>query len=99
LGNGEMALEYAYQTLSRYDVSLSRGAARLEAVSNPRLSVTEYGTPQPNLFALDTLVEGGWLKALRLEGYATGAWRCPEPCNKRSSLTRKPSRSGLLCRP
>ena len=69
LGGGEMALEYGGRTLSRYDASLSR-EAKLEAVSNPRLFANPYVTAQPKLFALDTLGEGGWLKALRLEGYA-----------------------------
>ncbi|MDQ3637991.1 MAG: helix-turn-helix domain-containing protein [Actinomycetota bacterium] len=69
LGDGQMAVEYGGQTLSRYDVSLSR-EARLEAVTNPRLFVTPYATTQPKLFALDALGEGGWLKALRLDEYA-----------------------------
>ncbi len=76
LGDGEMAVEYAGRTLSRYDVSLSRGA-KLEAVTNPRLFATPYRTAQPKLFALDALGEGGWLKALRLEGY-TARSRRPE---------------------
>jgi transposase InsO family protein len=70
LGDGEMALEYGGQTLSRYDVSLSR-EAKLRAVTNPRLFSTPYGAAQPKLFALeDALGEGGWLKALRLDEYA-----------------------------
>ena len=77
LGDGEMAVEYAGQTLSRYDVSLSR-EAKLEAVTNPRLFVTPYATTQPKLFALDALGEGGWLKALRLEEYRTPASRRPQ---------------------
>ena len=43
LGDGEMALEYGGRTLSRYDVSLSRGA-RLESVTNPRLFASPYET-------------------------------------------------------
>ena len=69
LGDGEMALEYGGRTLSRYDVSLSRGA-RLESVTNPRLFASPYETGQPKLFALSALGEGGWLKAMRLKGYA-----------------------------
>ena len=69
LGEGEMAVEYDGQTLSRYDVSLSR-EAKLEAVTNPRLFASPYAPTQPKLFALDVLGEGGWLKALRLEDYA-----------------------------
>jgi hypothetical protein len=37
-----MAVEHAGRTLSRYDVSLSRDAATLEAVTNPRLFATPY---------------------------------------------------------
>jgi transposase InsO family protein len=69
LGNGEMALEYGGRALSRYDVSLSRGD-KLEAVTNPRLFATPYETGQPKLFALSALGDGGWLKAMRLKGYA-----------------------------
>ena len=78
LGDGEMAVEYGGQTLSRYDVSLSQDAAKLKAVTNPRLFATPYRTTQPKLFALDALGEGGWLKALRLAGYAARARRRPE---------------------
>jgi hypothetical protein len=69
LGDGEMAVEYAGRTLSRYDVSLSRDA-KLDAVTNPRLFASPYETGQPKLFALSALGEGGWLKAMRLKGYA-----------------------------
>lgn len=34
--------------------------------------------PQPRLFALDILGEGGWLKAMRLGGYAPRAPRQPQ---------------------
>ena len=70
LGSDNLSIEYGGQTLSRYDVSLSSGSAKLEAVTNPRLFVTRYRTPQLKLFALeDGLGESGWLKALRLEDY------------------------------
>jgi putative transposase len=70
LGGDSLSIEYGGQTLSRYDVSLSSGSAKLEAVRNPRLFVTEYRTPQLKLFALeDGLGESGWLKVLRLEDY------------------------------
>jgi len=78
LGDGEMAVKYAGRTLSRYDVSLSRGAARLESVTNPHLFATPYRTTQPKLFALDALGEGGWLKALRVGEYAARARRRPD---------------------
>jgi len=69
LGDGEMALEYGGRTLSRYEVSLSLGA-KLESVTNPRLFASPYETGQPKLFALSALGEGGWIKAMRLKGYA-----------------------------
>ena len=81
LGDGEMALEYGGRTLSRYDVSLSRDAATVEAVTNPRLFVTQYQRrrPQPRLFELQGwLGDAGWLKALRLDGYAARTRRRPE---------------------
>ena len=79
LGNGEIALEYGGRTLSRYDVSLSRGTAKLEAVTNPRLFATPYGPGQPRLLGLqDTLGAEGWLKALRLEEYAARNPRRPD---------------------
>lgn len=77
LGDDGLAVEYAGRTLSRYDVSLSR-EARLEAVTNPRLFSTGHRTPQLKLFALDALGEGGWLKAVRLPGYAARARKRPE---------------------
>ena len=77
LASCEVAVEYAGRTLSRYDVSLSRGA-KLEAVTNPRLFATPYATTQPKLFALNALGEGGWLKALKLARYAARSRRRPE---------------------
>ncbi len=72
-----MALEYGGRTLSRYDVSLSRGD-RLETVTNPRLFDTPYAAAQPRLFGLqDLLGDAGWLKALRMEEYAARS-RPPE---------------------
>lgn len=71
LGDGEMAVEYGGQTLASYDVVLSRDATRLEGVTNPRLFATGHRTGQSRLFALqEALGDAGWLKALRLEGYA-----------------------------
>jgi hypothetical protein len=79
LGDSEMALEHGGRTLSRYDVSLSR-EAKQKTVTTPRLFSTLYGAAaQPKLFALeDALGEGGWLKALRLDGYAARNRRRPE---------------------
>ena len=80
LARCEMAVEYGGRTLSRYDVSLSR-EAKLEAVTNPRPFATQYqrSRPQPRLFELqDSLGDAGWLKALRLDGYAARTRRWPE---------------------
>jgi hypothetical protein len=81
LGDEEMAFEYAGRTLSRYDVSLSRDAAKLEAITNPRLFATPYqrSRPELRLFDLqDSLGDAGWLKALRLKGYTIRNRRRPE---------------------
>ncbi len=50
----------------------------LRSVGKPRLFETSWALPHPRLFALDALGEGGWLKALRLEGYAPRSPRRPE---------------------
>lgn len=77
LGDDGLAVEYAGQTLSRYDVSLS-GAMKLEDVANPRLFATGHRSPQLKLFALEEMLgEGGWLKAVKLEEYAARARRSP----------------------
>jgi hypothetical protein len=65
-----LRLEYRRETLSRYDVEYVRGTDRLEGVGRPRLYETPHAPPQPKLFRLDALGEAGWLKALKLEGYA-----------------------------
>lgn len=71
LGNDGLAVEYAGQTLSRYDISLTSGERKLEKVTNPRLFATRYRSPQPRLFSLqNALGEVGWLKTLRLQEYA-----------------------------
>jgi hypothetical protein len=62
-----LTLEYGGQTLSSYDVELSRETGKPKTVRSARLFGTSYVMAQLRLFALD---EGGWLKALKLEGYA-----------------------------
>ncbi len=77
LGDDGLAVEYAGQTLSLYDVSLS-GAMKLEDVANSLGFATGHRSPQPRLFALEeTLGEGGWLKAMKLEEYAVRTRRSP----------------------
>ena len=72
-----LTLEYRGQPLSRYEVEFVAGTGELRAVAHPRLFETPHATPQPKLFALDALGDGGWLKALRLEGYAPRGPRRP----------------------
>jgi len=79
LGIDGLSVEYGGQTLSRYDDSLSSAATKLKDVTNPRLFVTRYRTPQLKLFALeDVLGESGWVKALRLEEYAVRTRQRPQ---------------------
>jgi putative transposase len=78
LGDEGLVVEYAGESLSRYDVSFSRDA-ELEAVTSPRLFATRYRTPQLKLFGLEeALGEDGWLKAHRLDGYAARSRRRPD---------------------
>ncbi len=48
-------------------------------MARPKLLENSHGLyrPQWRLFALDALGEGGWLKAVRLDGYAPRAPRWP----------------------
>ena len=68
-------MEHAGEPLSAYEVAYhaaggSDGAGRLLEVSRPTLFETSHASCQPRLFGLDSLGEGGWLKAVRLEDYA-----------------------------
>ena len=62
LAADSLTVEHAGEPLSRYEVKVESGT----------------GIRQPRLFALDALGEGGWLKALRLEGYAPRSPRRPK---------------------
>jgi hypothetical protein len=62
-----LSLEYGGETLSRYDVKREPGSDRLARVARPRVFDTSHAPPQLRLFGLD---ETGWLKALKLGGYA-----------------------------
>jgi transposase len=65
-----LTLEHAGEPLSRYEVRVE-DTGELHSVGRPRLFGTSAAVvAQPRLFGLDALGEGGWLKALRLEGYA-----------------------------
>ena len=74
-----LAVEHGGETLSRYEAKVEAGTGRLRAVGRAKLFETSYRRepPQRRLFALAELGEGGWLKALRLEGYAPRAPRRP----------------------
>ena len=72
-----LTLEHAGEPLSRYAVDVEAATGKLRSVGKPRLFEAPRALRQPRLFALDSLGEGGWLKALRLEGYAHRAPRRP----------------------
>ena len=65
-----LTLEHEGEPLSRYEVKVEADTGELRSVGRPRLFETSTPNPQPRLFGLDALGETGWLKALRLEGYA-----------------------------
>lgn len=65
-----LTLEYRGQPLSRYDVAFEGGTEELRAVTRPTLFETGYVLSQGRLFTLGVLGEDGWLKALKLDGYA-----------------------------
>jgi hypothetical protein len=73
-----LTLEHAGEPLSRYAVEVEGATGKLRSVGKPRLFETPRLFPQPRLFALDALGEGGWLKAMRLAGYAPRNSRRPE---------------------
>ena len=73
-----LTVEHAGEPLSRYEVEVEAVASELRSVGKPRLFETPRALPQPRLFALDALGEGGWLKAMSLEGYAPRSPRRPE---------------------
>jgi hypothetical protein len=65
-----LTIEHAGEPLSRYEVEFADGTGKPRALSRPVLFESTTALPQPKLFGLDSLGEGGWLKALRLEDYA-----------------------------
>ncbi len=72
---GSLTVEFGGEPLSRYDVELAAGTGELRSVGRPRLFETSHALPQLRLFALD---EAGWIKALKLQGYAPRAPRRPQ---------------------
>jgi hypothetical protein len=73
-----LAFAHAGEPLSRHAVEMEAATGELRSVEMPRLFETFRTLPQPRLFASDALGEGGWLKALRLAGYAPPGPRRPE---------------------
>ena len=71
---GSLTVELGGETLSRYAVELVPRTGELRAVGRPRLSETSRTPPQLRLFGLD---EAGWIKALKLDGYAPRRPRRP----------------------
>lgn len=73
-----LTVEHAGEPLSHYEVKVEPNTGDLRSVARPRLYENSYGTrrPQRRLFALDSLGEGGWLKAMRMGGYTP---RRPRP--------------------
>jgi hypothetical protein len=70
----QTAVEYAGETLSRYEIEYQPGnggiSGKLRDVRCPELFETVYLLPQPRLFGLEETLGEGWLKALKLDGYA-----------------------------
>jgi hypothetical protein len=80
-----LTVEHAGEPLSRYEVRVEAATVELRSVARPRLFENSHRLrrPQQRLFALDALGEGGWLKALRLAGYAP---RSPRPESPQPAL-------------
>jgi hypothetical protein len=76
LASESLTVEHAGEALSRYAVEAATG--KLRSVGKPRHFETPRLLLQPRLFGLDSLGEGGWLKAMRLAGYAPRNPRRPE---------------------
>lgn len=62
---GSLTLEYGGETLSTYDVEISRETGKLTAVGDARLFGTAYVLAQLRVFALD---DSEWLKAMKKLG-------------------------------
>jgi putative transposase len=80
LGVESLAVEFAGDTLARYDVEYSARTNQLREVKRPRLFETVHrrSPAQLRLFELIVLGEAGWLKALRQKEYAPRGPRRPQ---------------------
>jgi hypothetical protein len=79
LASESLTVEHAGEPLSRYEVRVEPNTGELRSVARPRLfeNTHRLNRPQRRLFPLDELGESGWLKAMRLEGYAPRSPRRP----------------------
>ena len=71
-------MEHDGEPLSRYEVRVEPKTGELLRMGRPRHVETSRVTAKRRLFGLDSLGEGGWLKAMRLAGYAPRNPRRPE---------------------
>jgi transposase len=72
LATESLTVEYAGEPLSSYEVKVDAQTGELRSVGRPRLYETSHRRkwPEQRLFSLESLGEGGWLKAMKLAGYA-----------------------------
>ena len=74
-----LTMEYAGEALSRYEVQRSPDGPELRGIGKATMFETSIVVHQPRLFDLvEALSEEGWLRALRLAGYAPRRPRRPE---------------------
>ena len=74
-----LTMEYAGETLSRYEVRRSPDSPELRGIGKATMFETSIVVHQPRLFDLvEALGEEGWLRALRLADYAPRRPRRPE---------------------
>ncbi|MGB3633716.1 MAG: hypothetical protein WA982_06725, partial [Rubrobacteraceae bacterium] len=71
LGAESLTVEYAGQVLYLVAGEYLSGTSKLREVKRPTLFETSHSSRHPRLFDLDLLGENGWVKALRLENYAS----------------------------
>jgi putative transposase len=70
LATESLTVEYAGEPLSSYEVKVDAQTGELRSVGRPRLYETSHRRewPEQRLFSLESLGEGGWLKAMKLAG-------------------------------
>jgi hypothetical protein len=71
-------VEHAGEPLSRYEVEYQPDRAGLGRVRCLELFEDACVLPQPRLFGLEEVLGDGWLKALKLHGYAPRQSCSPE---------------------